>query len=75
MNTDTWGHTYEVFIGRGKSAPAYGHYVPFPSHPGVNDPETFIRNSKVEWTTEGVNLILERGHKLFIPKGMFIGGR
>ncbi len=75
MNTDSWGHTYQIFVGRGTHAPAYGHYVQFPFHPYSDGLETYIRNCKVEWAADGVTLISESGHRLFIPKAMFIGGR
>lgn len=71
-----YAHTYEIFIGRGTVAPSYGHSVQFSFHPdGGTDLETHIRNSKVEWIPEGVTFIAASGHRLFIPRAMFVGGR
>jgi len=34
-----------------------------------------IRKSSVEWTEDGLTFKEITGHRLFIPKQMFIGGR
>ena len=66
---------YYLFIGRGKDAPAYGHYVDFTFTFGGDDLSAFIKASKVEWTPNGVTFTAKTGHALFIPKSAFIGGR
>jgi len=70
-----WEPTYEIFVGRGTSAPAYGHSVRYSFHPGYTNREVHIRSSKVEWSPDGVTFIEGSGHRLFIPKPMFVGGR
>lgn len=70
-----WHPTYEIFVGRGTSADAYGHSVRYSFHPEYTNREAHIRSSKVEWSPDGVTLIEGSGHRLFIPKTMFIGGR
>ncbi|HVU36992.1 MAG TPA: hypothetical protein VHC95_01520 [Opitutales bacterium] len=67
---------YAIYVGRDKDDPSYGHFIDFTFYPGgAVDIETFIRDSKVEWTNDGVTFSPQSGHRLFIPKAMFIGGR
>jgi hypothetical protein len=70
-----WTRTHEVFIGRGRAAPGYGHGVCFSFFPNDQDMNSFIRESTVEWTPAGVTLTQASGHHIFIPKAAFIGGR
>jgi hypothetical protein len=70
-----WQPRYEIFVGRGTSAPAYGHSVRYSFHPGYANRQAHIRSSSVEWSPDGVTFIEGSGHRLFIPKAMFIGGR
>jgi len=70
-----WEPAYEVFVGHGPDTPSYGHSVRYSFHPGYTNPETHIRSSKVEWSADGVTFIEGTGHRLFIPKAMFVGGR
>jgi hypothetical protein len=64
-----------LFIGRGTAAPGYGHYLDYTFHPGYEDVDAHVARSSVEWSPEGVTFIEATGHRLFIPKAMFIGGR
>jgi hypothetical protein len=60
------------------AAPTYGHSVKYSFHPSselFNDEEAHIKLSKVEWTEECVTFLEASGHKLFIPRVMFVGGR
>jgi hypothetical protein len=66
---------YYVFIGPGTGFPSYGHVVEHDFFPGQKDRDTYIRNCTVTWTIDGVTLEQESGHRLFIPKKSFIGGR
>ena len=43
--------------------------------PGADDVDVHIRQSTVEWTAECVAFAEATGHRLFIPKKMFFGGR
>lgn len=72
-NTIGWPHRYQLFIGRGMEI-EYGHYLDhsFPEDGDIND---YIKNSKVAWNQEGVEFIEADGHRVFIPKKAFIGGR
>jgi len=71
-------HRYELFIGRGADAPAYGHYTPFHFHFGYENedhPDAYISRSTVSWTAAGLTFTEPEGHALFIPARAFIGGR
>jgi hypothetical protein len=68
---------YYIFIGRGPDPISYGHRVDFTFYPGgdTHSVRESIRRSEVQWSQDGVKLITESGHTLFIPKQMFLGGR
>jgi hypothetical protein len=69
---------YSIYVGRESGTPTYGHVVKFSFHPGTesnHDEEAHIKRSSVDWTEEGVTFQELSGHRLFIPKAMFIGGR
>lgn len=59
---------YEVSLGRDPSG-GYGHHVRLDATD--MDPTRLA----VEWTTEGVSLNFESGHRLFVPAVSFVGGR
>lgn len=60
------GESHQIFVGRDPSL-AYGHRV---------DIETAAESVKTtEWTTDGVRVLFDTGHELFIPARYFIGGR
>ena len=52
----------------------YGHWTEYEFHNHRNDPNYFARCTAV-WEPEGVTIVEPTGHKLFIPKDAFIGGR
>ena len=64
-----------MYVGRGTEAPSYGHYLDYSFHAGFGDIDAHIGRSTVEWSAEGVTFIESTGHRLFVPKAMFIGGR
>lgn len=69
---------YSIYVGRESGTPTYGHVVKFSFHPGTEsnyDEESHIKRSSVNWTEDGVTFHELSGHRLFIPKAMFIGGR
>jgi hypothetical protein len=66
---------YFVYVGRDSGTPTYGHMIDFSFYPIAEDIQTHIRQSTVEWSSEGVTFQTVSGHQLFIPKRMFIGGR
>ena len=52
----------------------YGHWTEYEFHNYSNDSDYFTR-CVVTWEPEGVTITEPTGHKLFIPKKAFIGGR
>lgn len=54
--------------------PDYGHYTDYTFHNYSSEDDYFTQCS-AEWTPEGVAILEPTGHKLFIPKSAFIGGR
>lgn len=66
---------YSIFIGRGTEAPGYGHYIDHSFHPGYEQIDTHIAKSAVVWSNDGLTFQESSGHRLHVPKEMFIGGR
>ena len=69
---------YFLYLGHDQGKPGYGHMIKFSFHPSLDlsyDLPAFIRKSQVQWSSEGVTFIEASGHRLFIPKEMFIRGR
>jgi hypothetical protein len=64
-----------IYVGLESGKPTYGHMVDFTFYPFPDDLVTYVRQSTVEWSDEGVTFRPPSGHALFIPKRMFIGGR
>lgn len=74
-NFFSFSRRHYLFIGRGTNAPSYGHYLDYTFHPGSEEIDAHIGRSSVEWTQEGLTFVEETGHRLFVPKDMYIGGR
>ena len=70
-----WERHYEIYVGTANGTSAYGHFIEFSFHPGDDDIDSHVKKSTVEWTEAGAIFKEASGHVLFIPKGMFIGGR
>lgn len=70
-----WPREHYLFIGRGAEAPGYGQFVPFQFFPGGDDVGEHIARSTVEWTDNGVTFISASGHRLYVPREGFVGGR
>jgi len=70
------GRNYFIYLGRDAGTPSYGHMIKYSFHSDdLDNPAPFLSKAKVQWTAEGVLLELSSGHRLFVPKAMFIGGR
>jgi hypothetical protein len=67
--------TYAIYIGRDEGTPSYGHEVPFAFYDAIGDVERTIRDSSVTWSEDGVTFAATSGHRLFVPKDMFLRGR
>jgi len=70
-----WERHYEIYVGRETGKPSYGHFIEFSFHPGLDDIDSHVKKSIVEWSDTGVTFKEASGHVLFIPKDMFVGGR
>ncbi len=66
---------YLIYVGREAGGLGYGHMLKFSFHSFPDSTEEFVKKSQVEWSPEGVTLTTGTGHRVFIPKKMFIGGR
>jgi len=66
---------YFIYVGRDEGTPSHGHMIKYSFHPYPDEVEQFLTKADVQWTAEGVMLSLPSGHRLFVPKKMFIGGR
>jgi len=51
----------------------YGHVLNYPEADVID--EKNIEKTKVLWTSDGIELSFNTGHKMFIPKDAFIKGR
>jgi hypothetical protein len=63
---------YVILISR-KGDLEYGHVINY-----IDPTETSednIRKTRVIWSGEGIEMTFPAGHKLYIPKDKFIGGR
>ena len=66
---------YFIYVGRDSGKPSHGHMVKFSFHAFSDDLKTFLSKADAQWTDKGVELILPSGHRVFIPRDMFTGGR
>ena len=63
---------YIVMISA-KNNNSYGHVINYIDPDPVSEDE--IRKTRVIWNDEGIEMTFPLGHKLYIPKERFIGGR
>lgn len=68
----TLSSDYIILVSR-KDDVNYGHVVYYPDATSLS--EEGIKSCNTVWSENGVELSLKTGHKLFIPKESFIGGR
>jgi len=71
LSTD-WN--YDIYVGR-ESPPSYGHWIKYPFAEDEDKISAKLSQATVEWTDDGVTLELATGHRIFVPKKSFIGGR
>lgn len=65
---------YSLYVGRNCGQPGYGHFIDF-TPMGYLDTEDLFKRSTVNWQADGVMFSFPVGHKLFIPKDAYEGGR
>ncbi len=66
---------YFVYVGRDRGTPTYGHMVDFSFFGGAEPLESYLAQSTVDWQPDGVTLTTPSGHRLFVPRALFVGGR
>lgn len=65
---------YFFYIGKEQTNVTYGHVKHY-SFEFNQDLKSYLDKCQVDWTIEGVFFTEPSGHRLFIPKASFIGGR
>lgn len=63
---------YIILISR-KGDMNYGHVINYIDPDPVSEKD--IEKTRVIWSNEGIEMTFPLGHKLYIPKERFIGGR
>lgn len=63
---------YIILISR-KGDNSYGHVINYIDPTEVSDEN--IKRTRVIWNNEGIEITFPMGHKLYVPKERFIGGR
>jgi len=71
---------YFFYAGRESHNPTYGHHLSYEFHPEMagyfeNDLSIYLQKSTVTWSPEGLTFEEPSGHRLFIPKSAYEGGR
>lgn len=66
------GNDYIILVSR-KGDESYGHVLNYIEPYQVSEED--IKKMRVIWSGEGIELTFSSGHKLYIPKDRFIGGR
>jgi hypothetical protein len=73
------GRRTYVYVGRDTTPTGYGHVTTFDLHPEMVDPalgaEAYAKRVTVTWSETGVTLEEPSGHRLFLPKRAYAGGR
>jgi hypothetical protein len=70
--TQPLSSNYIVMIS-GKGDKSYGHVINYIDPAPLSDEE--IKKTLVIWNKDGIEMTFPMGHKLYIPKERFIGGR
>lgn len=65
---------YFIYVGHNAGTPDHGHMIRYSFHPSA-DLKKFLAAAQTQWTDQGVELQLPSGHRAFVPKAMFTGGR
>ncbi len=57
-----------------QASSSYGHWIEYEFQNYTSDPN-YLTRCTIVWESEGVTITEPTGHKLFVPKKAFIGGR
>jgi len=66
------GNDYIIIVSK-KGDETYGHVLNYIDPDPVSEDD--IKKTRVIWSNEGIEMTFSTGHKLYIPKERFIGGR
>lgn len=74
------GWRYFFYAGHESHDPTYGHHLDFELHPALagyfdDDLAAYARRAVVTWSDAGVSFDEPSGHRLFVPKAAYAGGR
>ncbi len=74
------GYRHFFYAGRESHEPTYGHVIDYELHPGMagyfdDDLAPYARKASVTWSDTGVTFAEPSGHRLFIPRAAYEGGR
>lgn len=68
-----------LYVGRDSVPTGYGHRVSFDLHADMVDPAAplaaYVRAISVTWADTGVSVEQPSGHRLFVPRRAYTGGR
>jgi hypothetical protein len=68
-----------LYVGRDSDPSGYGHRVSFDLHAGMVDPAApmavYVKRITVTWSDAGVSVEEPSGHRLFVPRRAYAGGR
>jgi hypothetical protein len=68
-----------VYVGREPTPSGYGHRVSFDLHSELVDPplplETYAKHVRAAFSDTGLEIEEPSGHRLFIPRRAYAGGR
>jgi hypothetical protein len=68
------GRTYNIAVTLGTQIDS-GHLLDYRFTNELENVEVYIQRSTTEWTPEGVTFVEADGHRLFMPRAVFVGGR
>jgi len=70
---------YYVYVGHDADPSGYGHRASFDLHPALVDPAlpvtAYAKRVRVTFSGAGIEIEEPCGHRLFIPKRAYAGGR
>ena len=68
-----------MYVGRDSVPSGYGHRVSFDLHPELVEPapplDAYAKRVRATFSDAGIELEEPSGHRLFIPKRAYTGGR
>lgn len=66
---------HELWITRGQDTPAYGHATRYGLHASLTPEAEWLSRSRGHWDERGFTFEEPSGHRIFVPRAAFVGGR